>query len=395
MDVSEVMAHAERPTTKPERPFFSSGPCPKRPGWSAVSVESNAFLGRSHRAKYPLQQIKKVLDRTKELLQIPKNYKVAIVPGSDTGAFEMLMWSLLGKNKTTMLVWESFGNDWAINATEQLRLKDCNIIRAEYGFLPDLNQVCDSDDICFTWNGTTSGVRVPNADWVKKNTDRLVLCDATSAVFSQDLDWEKLDAVSFSWQKVLGGEGGHGVIVLSPEAVNRLITFRPDRPLPKIFRLVKDGRLNEALFEGETINTPSMFCVADALDNLNWVDEIGGLVESIARSDKNFEWLQEWVDQNDWIENLANDDASRSNTSVCLKIVDPIIKEMELEKQIAFIKEIVSVLEMEEVAFDIKGHRNAPPGLRIWCGATIELADLVNLTPWLNWAFEKVSAKYR
>ena len=388
------MANVEKPTNKPKRPYFSSGPCPKRSGWSAISIERNAFLGRSHRAKYPLMQIKKVIEQTKKLLGIPKNYKVAIVPGSDTGAFEMLMWSLLGKNKTTMLVWESFGNDWAIDATEQLKLKECNIIRSEYGFLPDLNQVCDSDDICFTWNGTTSGVRVPNADWIKKNSERLVLCDATSAVFSQSLDWEKLDAVSFSWQKVLGGEGGHGVIVLSPEAVNRLVTYFPDRPLPKIFRLVKDGVLNEGLFHGETINTPSMFCVADALDNLNWVDEIGGLRESIARSDKNFEWLQNWVDQNDWIENLVSENSCRSNTSVCLKIVDPLFKGMDLEMQKVFIKEMVSTLEIEEVAFDIKGHRNAPPGLRIWCGTTVEIQDLIRLTPWLNWAFHKVSLKY-
>ncbi len=389
------MAHAERPITKPKRPYFSSGPCPKRPGWSAISIERKAFLGRSHRAKYPLRQIKEVLELTKRLLRIPTDYKVAIVPGSDTGAFEMLMWSLLGKNKTTMLVWESFGNDWAINATEQLRLRECNILRAEYGFLPDLNQVCDSHDICFTWNGTTSGVRVPNADWLKKNKERLVLCDATSAVFSQNLEWEKLDAVSFSWQKVLGGEGGHGVIVLSPEAVNRLVSYTPDRPLPKIFRLIKDGVLNEGLFAGETINTPSMFCVADALDNLNWVHEMGGIRESIARSEKNFEWLQSWVDQNDWIENLANEDSCRSNTSVCLKIVAPFFKGMEHENQISFIKELVYTLEIEEVAFDIKGHRNAPPGLRIWCGTTVELEDLVNLTPWLSWAFHKVSSKYR
>ncbi len=387
------MANFERPTTKPKRPFFSSGPCPKRPGWSAVSVERKAFLGRSHRAKDPLQQIKKVLGHTKNILKIPTDYKVAIVPGSDTGAFEMLMWSLLGKNKTSMLVWESFGNDWATNATDHLNLQECNVIKADYGHLPDLNQVSDSHDLCFTWNGTTSGVRVPNADWIKKNTERLVLCDATSAVFSQDLDWEKLDAVSFSWQKVLGGEGGHGIVVLSPEAVNRLETYTPDRPLPKIFRFLKNGVLNESLFEGETINTPSMFCVADALDNLNWVDEMGGLRESISRSDKNFAWLQNWVDQNDWIENLVSEEVYRSNTSVCLKIVDPLFRGMGLESQKSFIKKLVTTLEIEDVAFDIKGHRNAPPGLRIWCGTTVELEDLVNLTPWLNWAFHKVSSE--
>jgi len=389
------MTQIAKPLTKPSRPYFSSGPCPKRPGWSAELVEKLAFLGRSHRAKYPLEQIKKVLNLTKEILKIPKEYRIAIVPGSDTGAFEMLMWSLLGKNNTTMLVWESFGNDWATDATTQLKLKECNVIKSEYGVLPDLNQVADDHDICFTWNGTTSGVRVPNADWIKKNKKRLVLCDATSAVFSQNIDWKKLDAVSFSWQKVLGGEGGHGVIVLSPEALNRLVTYRPDRPLPKIFRFVKNGMLLEGIFEGETINTPSMFCIADALDNLNWIERIGGVRETIIRSDKNFEWIQSWVDQNDWIENLAKEVTCRSNTSVCLEIIDPVVKAMPPETQMSFIKEMVCILEAEEVAFDIKGHKNAPPGLRIWCGATVELEDLINLTPWLNWGFNEIISRYK
>jgi phosphoserine aminotransferase len=389
------MNTTEKPLSKPKRPYFSSGPCPKRPGWSAKFIESIAFLGRSHRARHPLKQINEVLSLTKEILKIPKHYRVAIVPGSDTGAFELLMWNLLGRNKTTMLVWESFGNDWATDATEHLKLKNCKIVKSEYGMLPILSQVSEEDDICFTWNGTTSGVRVQNGNWIKKNKDRLVICDATSAVFSQNMDWEKLDAVSFSWQKVLGGEGGHGVIVLSPNAVRRLEDFIPDRPLPKIFRLTKNGKINEGIFKGETINTPSMFCIADALDNLNWIKRIGGLKETMSRSDKNFEWVQDWVDQNEWIENLAKQPNYRSNTSVCLQIVDPIFCKMDKENQLSFVKEMVALLEKEEVAFDVKGHRNAPPGLRIWCGATVELQDLIYLTSWLNWGFHTSISNYK
>jgi len=384
----------KKPVLKPSRPFFSSGPCPKRPGWSANAVEKLAYLGRSHRAKEPLQQIKALIDLTGEVLNLPEVYTVAIVPGSDTGAFEMLMWSLLGKTETTMLVWESFGNDWAEDAVDQLNLAACKVERAEYGDLPKLNEVSNNSDICFTWNGTTSGVRVPNSNWIKKNEERIVLCDATSAVFSQKLDWEKLDAVSFSWQKVLGGEGGHGVIVLSPNAIRRLSTFYPERPIPKIFRLVKNGKLIEGVYEGETLNTPSMFCVADALDSLKWIKEIGGLKETIRRSDKNFECLQGWVDQTPWIENLVSDPTNRSNTSVCLKFSDKRIVSLNKDEQTHFVKKFVELLEAENAAFDIKGHRNAPPGLRIWCRATVNLDDIQNLLPWLDWCFQEIISTY-
>ena len=342
----------------PSRPYFSSGPCPKRPGWSANAVEKIAYLGRSHRAKKPLQQIKTLINLIDEILDLPQGYKVAIVPGSDTGAFELLMWSLLGKNETTMLVWESFGNDWAEDAIDQLKLDRCRVDKAEYGYLPKLNEVSNSSDICFTWNGTTSGARVPNSDWIEKNDERLVLCDATSAVFSQEIDWEKLDAVSFSWQKVLGGEGGHGVIILSPAAIVRLSTYYPKRPLPKIFRLVKNGELIQGVYEGETLNTPSMFCVADALDSLMWIREIGGLKETIRRSDQNFQCLQGWVDKTPWIENLVSDPSNRSNTSVCLKFSDERISKLSQDEKNHFVKEFVRLLEDEKAAFDIKSHQN-------------------------------------
>ena len=384
----------KKPFLKPSRPLFSSGPCPKRPGWSASAVEKIAYLGRSHRAKTPLQQIKKLIDLTSEILELPEGYRVAIVPGSDTGAFELLMWSLLGKNETTMFVWESFGNDWAEDAIDQLKLARCKVNRAEYGELPKLNEVSRYSDICFTWNGTTSGVRVPDGNWIEKAEDRLVLCDATSAVFSQELDWEKLDAVSFSWQKALGGEGGHGVIVLSPNAIKRLKTYNPERPLPKIFRLIKNGRLIEEVFQGETLNTPSMFCVADALDSLLWIKELGGLTETIRRSTENFECLQGWVDQRPWIENLVSDPANRSNTSVCLKFSDERFVKLNQDQKNCFVKEFVELLETENAAFDIKGHRNAPSGLRIWCGATINLEDLQKLLPWLDWCFYEIVSSY-
>ena len=383
-----------KPLLKPSRPFFSSGPCPKRPGWSAQAVEKIAYLGRSHRAKKPLQQIRTLINLIDEILELPEGYKVAIVPGSDTGAFELLMWSLLGKNETTMLVWESFGSDWADDAINQLKLERCKVHKAEYGDLPKLDEVSNSSDICFTWNGTTSGARVPDSNWIEKNKERIVLCDATSAVFSQDLDWEKLDAVSFSWQKVLGGEGGHGVIVLSPNAIKRLSTFHPERPLPKIFRLVKNGKLIPGVYEGETLNTPSMFCIADALDSLSWIKEIGGLKETIRRSDKNFECLQGWVDETPWIENLVSDPSNRSNTSVCLKFSDDRLLKLNKEEQTNFVKKFVEVLEAENAAFDIKGHRNAPPGLRIWCGATVNHDDIQNLLPWLDWCFKEIISKY-
>ena len=325
---------------------------------------------------------------TKELLNIPDDYKLGLVPASNTGAFEMAMWTLLGKLGVDILAWENFGLIWANDIIDQLKLKDYRLIKSNYGFLPELTSIRKDVDVCFTWNGTTSGVRVPNADWIPSNHRGLVLCDATSAVFGQKLDWGKLDAITFSWQKAMGGEGAHGMLVLSPKAVRRLETYTPKRPLPKVFRLVKDGKLMEGIFSGETINTPSMFCVADALDSLNWIKKLGGLDQTVARATKNFQTIQAWLDTQYWIDNLVAADMHRSNTSVCLKIVAKEFLVYSEDKQRQFINYFVSLLEVEMVAYDIAGHREAPPGLRIWCGATIENEDLRRLLPWLEWAFE-------
>lgn len=382
-----------KPATKPARPEFSSGPCPKRPGWTAEAVAKIAFLGRSHRAAQPKAQLKDAIDRTAKLLNVPADYKVGIVPASDTGAFEMAMWSMLGARPVDMLVWESFGQGWATDATKQLKLKDCRVLTAEYGALPELAEVRKDADICFTWNGTTSGARVPNADWIPADREGLTLCDATSAAFAQDLDWAKLDVVTFSWQKAMGGEGAHGVLILSPRAVERLESFTPDRPLPKIFRMTKGGKLIEGIFKGETINTPSMLCVADCVDALNWMEEIGGLDATRARADANYAALQAWVDRTDWVENLVAEPAARSNTSVCLKIVDPAVAALDDAGQRDFVKKLVKLLETEEAALDIGGYRDAPAGLRIWCGTTVDTADVEALTPWLDWAFAELRAK--
>ncbi|QHQ35009.1 phosphoserine transaminase [Algicella marina] len=381
------MSFPERPQVKPARAEFSSGPCPKHPEWSAEVVASKAFLGRSHRAADPKAQLKRVIDRTKSLLGVPEDYRLGIVPASDTGAFEMAMWSLLGPRPVDMLVWESFGAGWATDATKQLELQDCRVLKADYGLLPDLCEVRIDADICFTQNGTTSGARVPNFDWIANEREGLTLVDATSAVFAQPVDWSKVDVLTFSWQKVLGGEGAHGVLVLSPRAVERLETFAPTRPLPKIFRLTKGGKLIEGIFRGETINTPSMLAVADCEDALDWVDRIGGVSATMRRADANFRALQAWVDATPWVENLVAHDDARSNTSVCLKIVDPAIASMTDEAQAAFSKRMVGMLAAETAAYDIGGYRDAPPGLRIWCGATVETADIEALTPWLDWAF--------
>ncbi len=383
-----VAVAPEKPTVKPARPEFSSGPCPKRPGWSAETVAAKAFLGRSHRAAKPKAQLKEAIDRTAALLGVPEGYRVGIVPGSDTGAFEMAMWSMLGARPVDMLVWESFGAGWATDASKQLKLDDCRILTAEYGELPDLASVRADADVCFTWNGTTSGARVPNADWIAADRTGLTFCDATSAAFAQDLDWPKLDVTTFSWQKAMGGEGGHGVLILSPRAVERLEGFTPDRPLPKVFRLTKGGKLIDGIFAGETINTPSMFCVADCIDALDWMDGIGGLKATMARADKNAAALQAWVDRTPWIENLVPDAAARSNTSVCLKITDPQIAALDDSAQRDFVKRMTRLLEGENAGLDIGGYRDAPPGLRIWCGTTVETADIEALTPWLDWAFE-------
>ena len=387
------MTFPPMPAVRPRCPNFSSGPCAKHPGWSAEVVGQKAWLGRSHRASGPKAQLKTVIDRTAAMLDLPEGYVVGIVPGSDTGAVEMAMWSMLGPRPVDMLVWESFGKGWATDALKQLKLNDCNVLEAEYGALPDLSVVRPNADVVFTWNGTTSGARVPDAEWIPADRRGLTICDGTSAVFAQDLDWAKLDVVTFSWQKVLGGEGGHGVIVLSPRAIERLETFTPDRPLPKIFRLTKGGKLIAGVFEGATINTPSMLAVADYQDALDWAEEIGGLPGLQARADANFAALQAWVDQTPWIENLVEDHDTRSNTSVCLRIVDPEFASMDEAAQRAFTKQLAGLLDEEGVAFDINGYRDAPPGLRIWCGSTVETSDVQALGPWLDWAFATIRAR--
>ncbi len=387
------MTFPEKPRVLPARPEFSSGPCAKHPGWSAEKVMAKAYLGRSHRAAAPKAQIRQAIDRTAALLGVPAGYRMGIVPASDTGAVELAMWSLLGARPVDVLVWESFGKGWATDAVKQLKLEDCRVIEAEYGALPDLNAVRPDADIVFTWNGTTSGARVPDADWIAAGRAGLTICDATSAAFAQPLDWAKLDVVTFSWQKVLGGEAAHGVLVLSPRAVERLESFAPDRPLPKIFRLTKEAKLIDGVFEGATINTPSMLCVADFLTALDWAAGIGGLPALFARADANFAALQEWIDRTPWVENLVADPAVRSNTSVCLKIVDPAVTALDEAAQRAFVKAMTGMLEAEGAAFDIGAHRDAPPGLRIWCGATVETADIMALTPWLDWAFATAKAE--
>ncbi len=386
------MSLPETPQVKPARPEFSSGPCPKRPGYSFESVASRAFLGRSHRAAGPKAQIKGVIDKMAEILNVPEGYRVGIVPASDTGAVEMALWSLLGARPVDVLVWESFGAGWATDISKQLKLGDVNVLKADYGQLPDLNAVRKEADVVFTWNGTTSGARVPNGDWIADDREGLTICDATSAAFAQDLPWDKLDVTTFSWQKAMGGEGAHGVIILSPRAVERLESYTPDRPLPKIFRLTKGGKLIEGIFTGATINTPSMLAVADADDALDWMAGLGGLEATRARADANFAALQNWVDATDWVENLVADPAARSNTSVCLKIVDPAVAALDDDAQKAFVKSMVKLLETQAAAYDINGYRDAPAGLRIWCGATVDTADVQALTPWLDWAFAAAKA---
>lgn len=386
------MSFPIKPQVLPARPFFSSGPCPKRPGWSADAIAEIALLGRSHRAAGPKAQIKAAIDRMASMLELPEGYRLGIVPASDTGAFEMAMWSMLGALPVDMLVWESFGAGWASDVVKQLKISDARVLDAPYGALPDLTAVRPGADICFTWNGTTSGARVPNADWISDDRTGLTFCDATSAAFAQPLDWDKLDVTTFSWQKAMGGEAAHGVLVLSPRAVERLENYTPDRPLPKIFRLTKGGKLIEGIFSGATINTPSMLAVADCIDALNWLESIGGLQGAMARADANFAALQTWVDQTAWVENLVSDPAHRSNTSVCLQIADADIAAMPEAAQRDFIKDIVKLLEAENAAFDINGHRDAAVGLRVWCGATVDTADIEAMVPWLDWAFAQAKA---
>jgi len=376
------------PAVRPTVPHFSSGPCAKRPGWSLQALHG-AFLGRSHRSKPGKAKLKRAIDLTREVLQVPGDYRIGIVPASDTGAVEMALWSLLGPRPVTMLTWESFGEGWVNDTVKELKLKSVTVLRAAYGELPDLARVDAASDIVFTWNGTTSGVRVPNADWIAVDRAGLTICDATSAAFAQPLDWPKLDVVTFSWQKALGGEAAHGMLILSPRAVARLESYTPPWPLPKIFRTAKAGKLNEGIFEGETINTPSMLCLEDYLDTLEWAKSVGGLSALHARADANARVIAEWVERTKWIDFLARDPASRSNTSVCLKVVDPAVGRLAPEAQAAFVKGIAAALEKEGVAYDIDAYRDAPPGLRIWCGSTVERADVEALTQWLDWAYAK------
>ena len=379
------------PAVKPANPNFSSGPCAKRPGWT-VEALANALVGRSHRSKPGKARIQRAIDLTRELLQVPAEYRIGIVPASDTGAVEMFLWSALGARGVDMLAWESFGEGWVTDVTKQLKLDDVRILKAPYGELPDLTQVDFNRDVVFTWNGTTSGVRVPNADWIAADRQGLTIADATSAAFAQDLDFAKLDVVTFSWQKALGGEGAHGVLILSPRAVERLESYKPDRPLPKIFRLTKGGKLLQEVFEAATINTPSMLCIEDAIDAMEWGLQQGGLKALQGRADVNFKVLADWVARTDWVDFLAKDAAYRSNTSVCLSIVDPAIAALDADKQAAFAKAIVARLDKAGVAYDIGAYKDAPSGLRIWAGSTIDAANLEALTPWLDFAFAEEKA---
>ncbi|APO69071.1 phosphoserine aminotransferase [Rhizobium gallicum] len=385
------MAKTAKPDVRPQNTHFSSGPCSKRPGWTLDAL-SDAALGRSHRAKVGKAKLKQATDLTREVLEVPADYRIGIVPASDTGAVEMALWSLLGERGVDMLAWESFGAGWVTDVVKQLKLKDVRKLEAGYGELPDLASVDFDRDVVFTWNGTTSGVRVPNGDFIPADRKGLTICDATSAAFAQNLDFAKLDVVTFSWQKVLGGEGAHGVIILSPRAVERLLTYTPAWPLPKIFRMTSGGKLSEGIFQGETINTPSMLCVEDYLDALFWAKQLGGLRALMARADANAKVIADFVAANDWIANLAVKPETASNTSVCLKIVDKDVAALDADGQANFAKGIVSLLEKEGVAYDIGHYRDAPSGLRIWAGATIETADMQKLMPWISWAFETQKA---
>jgi phosphoserine aminotransferase len=382
-----LAAKAALPDVRPANPNFSSGPCAKRPGWT-VEALSGALTGRSHRAKPAKARIQRAIDLTRELLEVPDDYLIGIVPASDTGAVEMALWGMLGARGVDMLTWESFGDGWVTDVQKQLKLDDVRVLKAGYGELPDLTQVDFSRDVVFTWNGTTSGVRVPNGDWIPGTREGLTICDATSAAFAQNLDFAKLDVVTFSWQKALGGEAAHGILILGPRAVERLETFVPaNRPMPKIFRLTKGGKLMRDVFEGATINTVSMICVEDAVDAMEWGLSVGGLKGLQARANANAKVISDWVAKTDWVDFLCADPALRSNTSVCLKIVDPDVTALDDDAQAKLAKAIVSRLDKEGVAYDVGGYRDAPTGFRIWCGSTVETADLEKLTPWLDWAF--------
>ncbi len=383
-----------KPDLRPSNPRFSSGPCAKRPGWSLAALDG-ALLGRSHRAKDPKAKLAETIELSKHVLGMPKDWRLGIVPASDTGAVEMALWSLLGPKGVDILAWESFSKDWATDVTKQLKLQDVRVISAGYGQLPDLAQVDKARDLVFVWNGTTSGVRLPNADFIADDREGLAICDATSAAFAMDLPWSKLDVVTWSWQKVLGGEAAHGMLALSPRAVARLESYKPAWPMPKIFRMTKDGKLNEGIFKGETINTPSMLCVEDAIDGLRWAQSVGSLKGLVARSEANLAAIAGWVANSSWAAFLADEPATRSCTSICLKIVAPWFTALDAEGQAAAAKKLSSILEKEGVALDAANYRDAPPGLRIWGGATVETADITALLPWLDWAFAQVEAEHK
>jgi phosphoserine aminotransferase len=380
-----------RPTQRPARPHFSSGPCAKRPGWTAQGLEA-ALVGRSHRAAPAKARIQEVSDRSRAILGIPEDWRLGLVPASDTGAVEMILWSVLGARGVDMLAWESFGAGWITDVAKQLKLDDHRVIVADYGQLPDLTSVDFSRDVVFTWNGTTSGVRVPNGDWIASDRAGLTICDATSAAFAMNLDWDKLDAVTWSWQKVLGGEAAHGMLALSPRAVERIESHTPAWPMPKVFRLTKAGKLNQSIFEGSTINTPSMLCVEDAIDGLSWAESIGGLKGLIARSQANLEIVEHWIQNSSWAGFLAESPDTRSSTSICLRITDEWAKDRSPDEISATLKIAVKMLDAEGIAFDIGAYRDAPPGLRLWGGATVESTDLEALLPWLDWAWAEAKA---
>ena len=386
------MTDLKKPAVRPAHPHFSSGPCAKRPGYSLDHLK-DAVLGRSHRSQLGKARLKQLIDTTKDILGIPDDYLVGIMPASDTGAFEAALWSLLGARGVDVLAFESFGAGWVTDVTKQLKLDDVRVLDADYGHLPDLAAVDFARDVVFTWNGTTSGVKVPNGDWIAADRQGLTIVDATSAVFAQEIAWDKVDVLTYSWQKVMGGEGQHGMLVLSPRAVERLESYTPPWPLPKIFRLTKGGKLIGGIFEGATINTPSMLAVEDHLDALSWAKDLGGLSALMARANANAKVLNDWMDRTDWVANLAANSDIASNTSVCLKIVDDAVSSLDDAGQAAFAKRLVKVLDQEGVALDIGSYRDAPAGLRIWAGATVEAADLEALTPWLDWAFATAKAE--
>lgn len=382
-----------KPETKPQNPNFSSGPCSKRPGWNCEDVLKGAFLGRSHRAAKGKDKLKEVIELHRSTLGIPSDYKIAIVPGSDTGAIEMALWSMIGERPVDVLVWENFSNEWWEDVVGQFKLPDTRTIKVEYGDIVDLSQVDTDRDVVFVWNGTTSGVRIPNHDWIKADRKGLTFCDATSAVYAYEMDWSKLDVTTWSWQKVLGGEAAHGMLVLSPRAVERLQNYVPDRPLPKVFRLTKKGKLLEGVFVGETINTPSMMAVEDCLDALKWVEGLGGWKATARRCEDNLKIIEDWVAKTPWVEFLPKTKEIRSRTSICLSIVDDQFCALDEDNRKAFVKDMTSLLSKENVAHDIASYAAAPAGLRIWGGATIEQADLKALMPWLEWAFAETKAK--